>query len=320
MVILLGVIETVRRTHNLEYLSVDLRPAFGIDAALPLGLLNLGIFLFIVGWYLVDTAFRRREIYETLFRVDEEPISPVIRLWRMLTLLAVSLGALLSTVLAVHDAANTSSTADRSLLSSSFIIVGVGIAALGWMYTAFRREKAERTTHTLQAIRDQMYGDPIAPIRDQVTALAIHLRAKHGIPKNEPLPVAHMQTPLNALNNDPVLEAARLKGHQHRRLEDLVDSLLDASDQIAFGIRSGQLDFQTVQMVLRPRYVRLAFVFAAYIREETEAEREAKTDRLRSKKRTWEHFLWLVSRLELTEDERDYKKHLVLPPRLRDLG
>lgn len=67
-------------------------------------------------------------------------------------------------------------------------------------------------------------------------------------------------------------------------------------------------------MVLRPRFVRHAFLFHEYICKSTGAVFDPAYGRYRATKRTWEHFLWFVSKLDvLQSDEVDFE-HIVMPP------
>ncbi|MEL6362596.1 MAG: hypothetical protein AAFR21_16080 [Pseudomonadota bacterium] len=55
-------------------------------------------------------------------------------------------------------------------------------------------------------------------------------------------------------------------------------------------------------------------MYTHYIREQTKAEFDETINRWRSSVRTWEHFLWLASKLDVLASDNIVEAEIVLPP------
>lgn len=276
-----------------------------------LGLANTLVASLICSWYVLDGNLHRRSFYE-LFGVIEPPLKPSIRFWRKVVLLTCALAAVGAAGIALQQDANIQSASPLippAALNQISILTAALIAGVGWMFTGFEKEKSDRAANTLTAIRDQLYG---AQVSDTIRAIRLIIekyRKKHGIPPKEPLPMAAMETQL--LSVEKGLRPPSLP--PEITLGSLVDQFFNALNQLAFGVRQGQFDKSTVEMVLRPRFVRHVYVFKEYIKSETDAASVGK-GYFRSQKRTWEHLLWIVYHFPLLESDKIEPNTLVLPP------
>jgi hypothetical protein len=106
---------------------------------------------------------------------------------------------------------------------------------------------------------------------------------------------------------------ARPKGRGSTTLGSAAEEFFNALDHIAFGVRQGQFDFRAIEMNLRQRFIRAAFAFNAYLENEVEAE-ALPDGRRRATTRTWEHYLWLVTRLDVLPSDKVDRQAIVLPP------
>lgn len=297
---------------------------------LPLGYANLVFADLLIGWYLLDVFVPRRNIYQWFGEV-EDPIKLALRFWRKVLLMTSGLAGLAAMSFALYrpspqaDTVASSSLLTQNTLGPLFILTGIFIAALGWMYTGFEKEKADRASNTLQAIRDQLYGDHVSGIYAQVIEFCTLYRKSKGLTFADPIPLEAMTMRLGELTGGSALATGAIehpdrpprgKNPPHETglpLKYLATQFLNALDQLALGVRQGQLDLHTIDMVMRPRFVRNAFSFAPYIERETDAKPDSR-GRLRARNRTWEHFLWLTSKLELLESDNIDPKVLTLPP------
>jgi len=277
------------------------------------GWLNLFIFLSIIAWYLLDVMVARRSIYRFLGDA-EDPIKPEIRLFRKVVLLASALlGASAASLAILYNGPPPPNAPPiyipKGAQNSLLVLTGIFLAAFGWMYTGFQKEKADRVTNTLQVIRDQMYGDHVSTVYRQMTALMRHARKADDVPNEGILPMHAF-----AIKLVDIPEENRPEGPRARTLEYLTVQFMNALDHIAFGVRQGQFDLRTVEMVLRPRFIRHAFVFANYIEDSTNAKTDTRTGRLRAQTRTWEHLLWLVTKLPVLKSDDVDESKIILPP------
>lgn len=303
--------------HAASYLSLEL--------IMPYGYLNLSLISVILFWYLVDTSFHRREIYE-FFGLYEGRLRLWLRMLRMLTLIfliLIAIAAVVNTKLDMLltdnsvDAVNIQLNRTRSLV----LLSGVALGALGWMYTNHQKQKSDRSTSTLHAIRDQMYDISVSNDYLKLVRLCSEIRESHNLEKIAPFDANLFNIKLSRYSDDDV--------NHNVTLEALVDRLLNTLNQLALGVRQGQFDYITVELVLRPRFIRHAYQFSEYILKETAAieyipknwlekiwYRNAK-GRMISTKRTWEHFMWLAWKLPVLSTDQVEASQIVMPPRLK---
>ncbi|MGF1604950.1 MAG: hypothetical protein ACFB22_01305 [Rhodothalassiaceae bacterium] len=275
-----------------------------------------GLINTLIAWYLVDIFFPRRSMY-AWFGLMEEPIKPEIRLWRKALLLALVLGAAAACTATLLG---TDSKARAALQSSDAVrttalLTGAYLAAFGWMFTTYENEKSRRESFTLQAIQYQLYDDGLDSIRVQLTAMVLHIREKHKILLEDPIPINFMKLQLRSLHKD--LYAT---GRYGETLSEILDRYLDHLNQIAFGVRDGQFDIRTIEMVLRRRFLRIAFVFSEYIAKTTRAVDDRQAGRKRATTRTWEHFLWLVYHFPILPSDGISRPEVIVLPLLHSIG
>jgi len=279
------------------------------------GWANLAIISGLVAWYFIDALFPRRAIYE-VWGDTEGPLRLELRLWRKMILLTCVVIGLAGAGITLYplDELTRQSTAPVKIppeaLRPLFVLVGAYLAAIGWLYTTFEKEKSDRASNTLMAIRDQLYGNHVSTVHLQLQLLTKDIQAKMHLGHMDPIPSDKMARKVSDLPDD-----IRPDGRISLTLTEVLDQFLNALNQLALGVRLGQFDLRTVQLVLRPRFIRYAFVYSEYIREQTKAEQESTEGRWRSKVRTWEHFLWLVSRLDVLETDQVDINKIVLPPK-----
>jgi hypothetical protein len=285
--------------------------ALGLFLVRPWGWLNVAILSGIVGWYAYDAAQGER-------LVSGPPIRPSRRFLRKVALLASVAAGLAAAGLAFYQAPQTADDSQtaalipRDAIAPLFAFIGAVLAAFGWLYTTFEKEKADRAAHTLQAIRDQLYGEPVSSAYALMSGMVVKLRTDHGLVRKDTFPLALMETKVDEFSN-----LRDIGKHKGRTLRDLVIDTFNAMNQLALGVRAGQFDLRTIESVLRPRFVRNAYIFAPFIREEVVDPASAESPP-RATDRAWEHFLWLVQCLSKDEsiDEIELKQ-MVLPPRPR---
>lgn len=275
---------------------------------------NLSLICVLVVWYATDALFPRRAIYE-LWGDTEGPLRLELRLWRKILLLTCIVLGLASAGIALHPIDPTTGESSAAIkipteaLRPLFVLVGAYLAAVGWLYTTFEKEKGDRASNTLMAIRDQLYDSKVASTLLLLQLMKTHVQRKLGLKRTSPIPLTEMSTKIEILPED-----LRREECESLTLEEVLDQFLDALNQLALGARLGQFDFRTIKFVLRPRFIRYAFVYAEYLRQETNAVYEENTGRWRSQVRTWEHFLWLVSKLDVLETDNVDRAHFVMPP------
>ncbi|MEL6857179.1 MAG: hypothetical protein AAFO74_02255 [Pseudomonadota bacterium] len=280
----------------------------GLKLVWPYGWVNMTIASAIIAWYTADSLIARRTIYK-LFGESEDTIKHELRLWRRVALLTSALTAVGSAMIALAPQAGKGNVIPALAAGPIAILTGAFLATLGWMYTRFEQEKSDRAAATLQAIREQLYGEYISKVYRQMRVMSDHYRTINGISDSEPLPIAAMETQLTDLQADRQPE-----GSKSTTLEYATDQFFNALNQLAFGVRQGQFDLRTIEMVMRPRFVRHAFLFFEYIKKETKAKEHPRLVRHRATKRTWEHFLWLTSKLDVLATDNIEFEYIVMPP------
>lgn len=275
-----------------------------------IGWLNVVAIGGLVGWYVIDGLFARRDIF-ALFRREEPILNFALRFWRMVALVGGLLGAAVAASLASPLQSVGGAGGEQADFRTIVILVSVFIAAFGWMYTTFIKEKSDRAANTLQAIHNQFHGDRVVQIYDAMSEMITHARDRFDVQRLEPLPTAAMSVKLRDVPED-----MRPEGPLGWTLELATDQFLNALDQVALGVRVGQFDHRTIDLVLRQRFIRHAYIFCDYIKDVTAAEYDDQRQQWRSTVRTWEHFLWLVDRLPVLPTDKIDSSRLVLPPKV----
>lgn len=243
-----------------------------------LGWTNLAFSTLTVGWYAVDGAASRRSLYNA-FGLEEPILQFEVRFWRKVALLASAVLAISSALIAVTPDAPDGAPGYYPTLVT---LAGVFVAALGWMLTAFEREKADRIKNTLDAIRHQLYDKEMVAVHDHLVELTAAARKAAGLDRNQPVPADQVEK--LQIKDKPSFRSSLIK-------------LLNSLDQVALGVRCGHYDFTTVMLVLRARYLRIAFSYTPYIAQETKARVHlGRKDRFRfiGGDATWEHLRWIV--------------------------
>jgi hypothetical protein len=279
----------------------------------PVGLFgwgNMALACAIVAWYTADVLFARRSIY-AFFGEVEGQLRHGLRFWRRVTLLILAIGGIGAAVVVRLDPDGVG-TLNKDSIGPIAILTGAFLASFGWMYTRFEQDKADRASATLSAIRDQMYNDRTRTIYEVMALLSTHCVKKLNAPEDRPFSKAELE--LRTTDQGVLTEGERnaLPDITH---EAACDEFISRLDQLAFGVRQGQFDLETIRQVLRPRFVKIAFRYFENIRTSTVAERDHRYGRYRATKRTWEHFLWLTTKMEvLTSDKGISHKFIILPP------
>lgn len=269
------------------------------------GAVNLVFAALVISWYVLDALVSRRAIYQ-FFGILEPPINPLLRFWRRVFLLGSGIGT--AGVLVAQDTATTTSTIGQTQILT--LLIGPALAAFGWMYTTFEKEKSDRAAKTLTAIQEQIYGTHMRELMAELTAFRRHCRDMGNYKLTDPLPLETMELTLG-----DIPKAKRPAGNDDRSLGQAIDQFLNAVDLLAFGVRQGELDFRAVEMVLRQRIVKTAYFFTDYIASETDAELiDGRSQRYRARRKTWEHYLWLVANLPIAPDDGIIEDDIILPP------
>lgn len=144
-----------------------------------------------------------------------------------------------------------------SAISAGAVLVAAFAASIGWMVTVLQKEKGDLSAATLQIIRDQMYGDGASVYRNARDAVSALRREAAGL-LGEPPEVL----PADVFERDRKAKLAQRD----------VDAFLSMLDQLACGVRLGHLDYLTMKLILRPRFIRFAYVLHPYIARETRAQ------------------------------------------------
>lgn len=279
---------------------------------------NVVVFEAILAWYLMDIFVSRRTIYSWL-RDTEQPIKLEIRFFRRVLLLIVTL---LCVVTFANQAGNidrqTSSEALSGFLGGSrnfaIVLAGIFIATFGWMYTNFQKEVSDRITNTLTVVHQQLYGQSFVVLTQQLIELVKHARDSGLRDRNGILKVEAFDLTLASCHQGTELEQADKVSMQY-----LVTRLLNALEQIAYGVRAGYYDFHTLEMVFRQRFIRRIYLFSAFIRSSTDASYDDRSGQYRANNRTWEHCLWMIDQLPILDNDNiapENRKYIVLPPKV----
>jgi hypothetical protein len=240
-----------------------------------------------------------------------------------LTVAIGGLGAFSVAISVDSSALNLTDTQVAQVIAGQLVVLTAAyLASIGWMYTRFEQDRSERSKATLEAIRDQMYGSAITSAYADMVKLSGHYRQVTGLDKYAPLPLDAMKTRL-----DETDWRLKISGKGGTTLEDAAVRYFNALNQLALGVRQGQFDLTTIKLVLRPRFVRTAARFFEFVKQKTGARWDADSGRYRARRRTLEHFLWLLVHLDVLGDQRDEDgelitegdrvqfEHLVLPPK-----
>lgn len=272
------------------------------------GWANASVVYVIITWYSVDALFPRRSVYYNfVFKDTEGPLRSEIRLWRKLAILTCGVLAIACAGIVLHPRESTDQLLPPEALRSLFVLSAAYLAALGWLYTTFEKEKSDRASNTLMAIRDQLYGGHIESIYEKLRLGSHVARSQYGLSVRDVLPMCAMECtlPLQGNNN---------QRSEPEKLYQVLDLFLNALNQLALGVRLGQFDLRTIELVLRPRFVRLTYVFSEYIIKHTEASYDENIKRWRSTVLTWEHLLWLTDQMPILATDNVHRDKIVLPP------
>lgn len=277
------------------------------------GWANIALFDALLLWLAADTLFPRRAIYR-FFRSNEEPLKPELRFWRKVAVAGSALAGLASCSIAMLQPSRGAMTGPTTIpdaaLGPIFVLIGAFLASFGVMYTVFEKEKSDRANNTSLAIRDQLYSDRVSTILTQMQALIEHIKEKKGLRYEDMVPLEDMETKLGSL-----AKGRHPGGDDAATLWHLADYFMNSLDQMALGVRIGYYDLRAIELIIRPRVIRYAYLFAPYIQKWTKASFDANSGRWSAQTRTWEHYLWLVSNFQILESDRiGDKKQIVCPP------
>jgi hypothetical protein len=262
----------------------------------------------LVLWYSLDTYFPRRTLYAFMGRL-EGTLKHGLRFWRRVATLALAISGLGFSLVELTRAAPGTQTASSSTTEQIAALAVAFLASFGWMYTRFEQEKSDRAKATLEAIRDQMYGQRIAESYRALQLFSHYCVQKLSTPANRPFNDEELAIRLEQLATD--IKPSLLDSITHR---EAADQFINALNQLALGVRLGQLDFDTIALVLRPRFIRVAFRYHDLICQSTDAVLEPRLGRMRARKRTWEHFLWLTTKMDVLKADGISFAHICLPP------
>ena len=201
----------------------------------------------ILAWYMIDVFVSRQTIY-SWFKDTEQPIKLEIRFFRRILLLVVILLGVVTfgNEAYISEGHTTSEGLSRIFGGSrnlALVLAGIFIATFGWMYTNFQKEVSDRITNTLSVVHQQIYGQNFVALTRQLSVLVKLARVAHsnqnGILKVEAFNLSHAE----------LLNASLPEGNDNVTLSSLVNRLLNALEQIAYGVRAGYYDFHTIEMV-----------------------------------------------------------------------
>lgn len=282
-----------------------LPPAIGLAIIWPWGWLAALAVMALLNWYMIDWALPRRAIYHLMGR-SEPVLNHRLRFVRQIVLFAILITAVAVTLVQLLGESDNGSLIPSAAATPLAGITTAFLASFGWLYTRFEQEKAERARATQEAIK-RFYDESNMSQHRTIAALTAAYREAHGFPGGEPLPKTAFDEPVEIESE----ASPPVKGK--KRLREPLDRFFNILNQIAFGVRQGELDYQTVEMILRARYIQFGFMFFEYIKQETEAQ-ETSGGRWRSQKRTWEHMLWLTSELPMLKVDGTDWERIVMPP------
>lgn len=276
----------------------------GLEILAPWGLLNLAVASVLIWWWLVDLFFPRRSIYRFFGRI-EGTLKHGLRFWRQILLLTSALLGLGGALAATLDWRLSEASNDPESARYIALLAAAWLASFGWMYTRFEQDRADRVKATLAALREHMTGGATSNLYFDLSVFASEINAPTDRPYTRD-ELKKAASDIAAFNNRVL---------QTPTLSDTADQIINSYDRLALGVRQGYFEFDTVNLAIRARLLRIAFRYHYLICDSTDAVEDlAFPKRMRSTKRTWEHFLWLTSRVEaMTTDKVDYR-HIVMPP------
>lgn len=286
---------------------------FGITAILdlrfiaPWGYINLVLVMVLVNWYQLDATFPRRQIY-AFFNTNEPVLSHEIRFWRRVIFLLLLLLPVAVTLVEIIRPPESTAAIPQAAATPAAAIITAFLASIGWMFQRFEQDKSNRALSTQKAF-ERFYGEANMSLLDHIIRYTGAVRAQGTYDRAKPLPIEIMayKPPRSKLR-------ALIAQEEPPSLEQLVDRFFNILNQLAFGIRQGELDFRTIEMIMRPRYVQFSFVFFESIKLSTAAVFDPATGRWRATRRTWEHMLWLTDKFPILSIDLARPEYLVLPP------
>lgn len=247
-------------------------------------------------WYLLDVWEPRDTIYQR-YGLEEAVINPLCRHLRLMLAILLGLGAvfaLLLTGLRSLEGAGptTGSVAPFALLAAA------SLATLGWLMTNFQNQKAHRIAHTLQANRDVFHADRYADRRLRIAQAVRKLKAWYpeAIP-SDAIPSDFLDIRWGRLMGNSVDPAEGQYPFRFMAVE-----WINQLEQVAFGVRSGQIDYNAVEQTMRSTYLRTYANFEPYILKVCKAPVGDMSADWRARSKTYEHFIWLVSKLVKNHD------------------
>lgn len=282
-----------------------LPPNIGLEIIWPWGWLASLSVMALLNWYMIDWLLPRRAIHHMLGR-SEPVLNHRLRFVRQIALFGILIIAVAVTLVQLLGESDNGSLIPSAAATPLAGITTAFLASFGWLYTRFEQEKAERARATQEAIK-RFYDESNMSQNRTIAALTAAYREAHGFPGGEPLPKTAFDEPVEIESeaSPPVMGK--------KRLREPLDRFFNIMNQIAFGVRQGELDYQTVEMILRARYIQYGFMFFEYIKKETDAQ-EGSGGRWQSQKRTWEHMLWLTSKLPMLKTDGTDWERIVMPP------
>lgn len=259
-------------------------------------------------WYSLDTFFARRTLY-AWFGTLEGTLKHGLRFWRRIATLTLAVAGMGYWLVVIGSAdSGTGSNASETPQQLAALAVAL-LASFGWMYTRYEQEKSDRAKATLEAIRDQMYGQRIADTYRSLQLLSAYCVKTLATPPVRPFNAAELALRLETVAAD--VKPSTLASVTHG---EAADQFINALNQLAFGVRNGQFDLDTIALVLRPRFIRIAFRYHNLIVESTDATLDPRLGRMRAQKRTWEHFLWLTTKMDVLKADKVSFEYICLPP------
>lgn len=261
---------------------------------------NLGFAWLILFWFYADLCFPRRSIYR-YWKRSEGTLKHGLRFWRKVLLLG---STLLSLGLVLNTATVENSTNDARTVA---ILAGAFLASFGWMYTRFEQDRADRVKATLSALKEHMAGGATQNLLFDLNLFAQHCK-KNGADLSKPF----SQRDLKA--GTAGIDAFNGRVVQTPTHEETSDQILNSYDRLALGVRLGHFEFDTVELAIRSRFIRIAFRYHQNIVKTTGATFDERCGRWRSQSRTWEHFLWLTSKLDVLSTDKVDFEFICLPP------
>ncbi|MEM6858130.1 MAG: hypothetical protein AAF559_09685 [Pseudomonadota bacterium] len=255
----------------------------------------------------MDGMFPRRSLYYGI-GLPEPYLKFEIRFWRAIILLALALAGVAATLVMVLGGPQPGVPIPEKAATPLAGITTAFLASLGWLFTRFESGKSDRASATLDAIKTQLYDAHLDGIIKRIQSLVKRYRQDKSFAGARPLPFEAIDEPLKIYvqDNHPSRE-------RRLTLRQPVNDFFNALNQIALGVRQGELDRSTVESLLRPRYLQYNFIMFEYVVKATGALKQP-NGRWQAQNRTWEHMLWLTSKLPMLEKDQTDWEHIVMPP------